>query len=246
MRDKIKLAHIAPINNTYKAIEASDFNMVLAHIANDNKAYCEMFRDSHKPTLLDNGAFELGSPMAADDMVRIGHAVGADILVLPDFPNTHWEFAWGLAELDIMTYKEEGFDTMFVPHSEKNDHLGLYMSIERALEDPRIDYIGLSILACPNAQLLRSEILERYKNWSAAKKRFHILGMLGTVDEIAELKEYEDLINSWDTSAAVWYGVNDVSVIGRTEKFTKPVDFDSNLEWNSIVEENITYMRSLL
>ncbi len=242
----IKIAHIAPIYTTHRAIESSTFNMVLAHIADESPAYCEMFKSSPLDTLLDNGAFELGYPMPADEMIRLGHKVGADILVLPDFPYEDWGRGWLTVTDEIMTYKGNGFKTLFVPQSTKDDVIGLYKSIERALENPQIDYIGLSILACPNAGLLRKEILERYKNWSAAKNRFHILGMLGTVDEITELKEYESMINSWDTSAAVWYGINDISVMGRTEKFKDAVDFDSKLEWNDYVENNICYMKGLL
>lgn len=241
----IDFAYIAPTKLTPEAIELSDVNMVLAHIAKKDDAYAAMFKNSDKFTILDNGAFENGVPMSAEEMVAIGEKVGADCLVLPDYPYEYWEKGWINIHADIDTYREAGFKCMFVPQSNKDDANGFFASIEKALEHPYINLIGLSILGCPNAGLDRGEILYRYKDWFAASNRFHILGMLDSVDEIARISLYDDMVHSWDTSAPIWYGVNCVSVVGRTKKFTKPVDFNSELEWNSIVDDNLEYMEGL-
>ncbi len=242
----IPFAYIAPITHTKAAIDASGMNMVLAHIAESNDRYSDLFKASDKYTLLDNGAFERGVPMSPEDMIRIGCSVGANTLVLPDYPYEPWEKGWEDLDRHIELYKNHGFKTMFIPQSSKDDMVGYYASLEKALEHPLIDQIGLSILAVPNAGLTRDVILERYENWSAAKKRFHILGMLDSVDEITDLLPYEELITGWDSSAPVWYGLNNKSVVGRTKKYKKKVDFYHFKEWNTIIDDNIEYVEDLL
>ncbi len=236
----IKLAHIAPVGCTQEAINQSSFNMVLAHVAQESDEYCSMFKVSDNETLLDNGAYELKHPMPADKMVELGHKVGADILVLPDFPYSDWKRGWNVVDDEIMTYKDNGFKTMFVPQSLAGDVVGLCASIEKALEHPHIDYIGLSILAVPNACTDRVSLLHRYSMWSTAKKRFHILGCLddpmGEMEEIS--KHFEPFVNSWDTSAGIWKGLHDKLITPGDEKFRLPVDFLSPLPWTDIAEFN--------
>ncbi len=244
--NKIRFAHIAPIQLTAKAIEKSSMNMVLAHVADQSTSYREMFKASDNYTLLDNGAFENGVPMGVQDMIAIGEQVGADTLVLPDYPFSPWRRGWDNIEKAISVYKDAGFKVMFIPQSLKDDAVGYYKSLEKALEHPHIDQIGLSILACPNAGLLRRDILEKYQHWTVSCKRFHILGMLGSVEEVAELRPYNHLISGWDSSAAVWYGVNNRLVEGSYEKFTDRVDFETELPWNNIVDENIQFIEELL
>lgn len=253
MIEDIKLCHIAPINYTEMGINESDMNMVLAHIAEKDKSYAEMFKSSDKITLLDNGAFEQGYPMEADKMIGIGHEVGADILVLPDHPYKPWELGWMKVEDQIKLYKANGFKTMFIPQSIKGDGQGYMASLVNALEHPDIDFVGLSILGCPNAfpdvpeHRVRDMILSHFAKNGNHYKKFHILGMLGSVDEIKRLTQYKDLIHSWDTSAAIWYGLNGVSVKGRTKKIELAVDFNMpGKEFDyRLVLDNIDYMRSL-
>ena len=217
--------------------------MVLAHIADKSDEYCRLFKANDKPTLLDNGAFENRMPYPVDEMIRLGHKVGADILVIPDFPYQDWSVGWKTADIELQTYRDNGFKTMFVPQSLEGDVMGLYKSIERAIEHPLVDYIGLSILACPNAHVRREVILERYQNWSACKKRFHMLGALDSWgDELSDVAPYEHMIESWDSSAAVWAGVHDELIFTRDEKFTKPVDFLGSYFWTAAIDTNIDYM----
>ncbi len=114
---EIKFAHIAPTSLVDVGIANSDFNMVLAHIADHNDKYCEAFKNSDNETLLDNGAFELGKPYSVDKMVEIGHRVGADILVLPDYPRRAYTKGWEDINHRIKVFKDAGFKTMFVPQS---------------------------------------------------------------------------------------------------------------------------------
>ena len=249
----IKLCHIAPVNYVELGIAYSDMDMILAHIADENDVYAEAFKKSDNLKLLDNGAFELDQPYGVDKMIEIGKKVEADILVLPDYPLQPWEDGWDEIDERIKAYKDAGFKVMFAPQSLKGDESGYMLSLVKAVMDERIDFIGLSILACPNAfdklpeHKVREKILGMMANMPGAEKRFHILGMLGSVDEIKRLTYYSKLIHSWDTSAAVWYGINDLTVEGRTEKFTKHVDFDIEFQDDKVEQiiANINYMRSL-
>lgn len=236
----MKFAHIAPIKLTEIGIKNGDFNMVLAHIADGNDYYCELFKKSKLETLLDNGAFELGYPYEADKMVNLGKRVGADILVLPDYPGSPSEKGWELVEDNIKLYKSRGFKTMFVPQSEPGDVDGYLTSLEKALAHKDIDLIGLSILGCPTAfnkshtLNIRRHILKLYSKMENTEKRFHMLGMLDyPLEEIELVKPYDHMINSWDSSAAVWAGTNGVMLDYNKKKFEKSVDFYEDKKFNN-------------
>jgi hypothetical protein len=73
--------------------------------------------------------------------------------------------------------------------------------------------------------------------------------MLDSVDEIKAIKPFEHLVNSWDSSAAVWYGVNGLSVKSRKSKFTVPVDFmkiTDDKELHAVCEDNVNYIKGLI
>lgn len=234
---EIKFAHIAPTSLVDVGIANSDFNMVLAHIADHNDKYCEAFKNSDNETLLDNGAFELGKPYSVDKMVEIGHRVGADILVLPDYPRRAYTKGWEDINHRIKVFKDAGFKTMFVPQSVDGDVEGFLTSMKGAVKHEDIDYIGLSIIGVPNAFSgapgalslgLRAAILEGFKlaGMDRLDKRFHMLGMLDDpIREIELAKPYAHMINSWDSSAAIWAGMHG-RALGK-HKFSKPVDFDA-------------------
>ena len=66
-------------------------------------------------------------------------------------------------------------------------------------------------------------------------KKIHFLGMVDGPREIELVKEYHDVINTWDSSAAVWAGLNgikfDNSPTGLMNgKFEKEVDFSTRIE----------------
>ena len=252
----IEFAHIAPTNYTELGIHESDMNMVLCHIAEAHPHYAQMFRDSEKQTLLDNGAFENGIPYETERMLDIGESVGADIMVLPDYPGQPWEKGWEKVEEDIAEYKTHGFQTMFVPQSILGDTVGYLKSLDKAIKHPNIDLIGLSILGCPTAfntlpkYKVREQILEYVEqNYTQAHtdKRFHILGMLDAADEVTRLTYYKDMINSWDSSAAIWGGINGIKLEDETKKFELAVDFDHPIgDFSvSLVLDNINYIKGL-
>ena len=99
--------------------------------------------------------------------------------------------------------------------------------------------IGCSILGAPNSLPYQDRLIARYLILRLLKeefkaelleKRIHMLGMLDTVHEISLTKPFHWMINSWDTSAAIWAGIHGYDISKLSRKFDKPVDFDGPSE----------------
>lgn len=85
------------------------------------------------------------------------------------------------------------------------------------------------------------------------KNCFHFLGMTEGPQEINLVKDYFDLIASWDTSSAVWHGINhiryDKSGTGLINgKFEKEVNFDAKFKVDSIsdIMYNVNYIDQIV
>lgn len=257
----IKFAHISPVSFMHLAENKSGINLVLAHLVGDNK-YTQFYKLSEKETIMDNSAFELGESFDPEKLIELGHMVGADYLVLPDYPSQHFALTVDAAEKWIPKFKKAGFKTFFVPQSDKGDLNGYLQAWKWATDNPDIDLIGCSILGAPNAlgfndKYLRmsarytilsklAEKLERDADVDKLYKRVHMLGMLDTVREISLCQMFERYIYSWDSSAAVWAGMNCELLADRYSKFEVPVDFSATSLSSYIVELNIDFVNSLL
>lgn len=230
--------------------------------------------DDGKYKIMDNSAFEmfkLGRPMyESSKLIEMGKACNANCIVLSDYPKQPSRVTVEAAKRLIPEFKTEGFDTFFVPQSELGDIVDLVNAIEWALNTPDIDLIGMSILAAPIAMGVDETTFEGGKRSDAykmqrylsrlsvfrelehrkllndrAKKRFHCLGMVDGPKEINLLREYSDYIFSWDSSAAVWAGINGIAFDGsptglQNGKFEKEVDFAYEGEHApGVVYENI-------
>ena len=234
-----------------------------------------------KYKIMDNSAFEmfkLGRPMyESSKLIEMGKACGADCIVLSDYPKEPASKTIEAAKDLAPKFKAAGFDTFFVPQSEFGDMLDYINAYEWALNNEDIDLIGVSILGAPIAcgvnestfedgkrddaykmqrYLSRLEVFRQLERRnllnSRAIKRFHCLGMVDGPKEIDLLREYQPYIFSWDSSAAVWAGINgirfDHSPTGlRHGKFEKEVDFGYNGDHSrSDVFHNIEYMNCFL
>lgn len=234
-----------------------------------------------KVKIMDNSAFEMfkqGRPMyPSDKLIEMGKKCKADIIVMSDYPKEHWTKTKEMAEKQIPILKEAGFGTFYVPQSELGDMEGLLKSFEWAVGNPDIDLIGVSILAAPIAFGLNEShngvrtdsyklqrFLCRWKLFEALNrmgllyteqsyKRFHCLGMTDGPNEIELLciSGFRPYIYSWDSSAAVWAGLNHISFDRSPSglmdgKFEKEVDFNFNGPYTTEVATNINYINSLL
>jgi hypothetical protein len=275
----ISFAHIAPVKCLQRVADY-DVHLLLAHLIEDNKEYRDFYINLKQtnPSVfyhLDNSAFEMfkrGEPMyPSDKLIEMGKLVGADSIVLTDYPKEPWQKTVESAVKLMPTFRRAGFMTFFCPQSELGDIEGLMSSFKWAIEEDDINFIGVSILACPIGMGINEGShssssgrddgyrLQRYLSrlmifrelekrgllvQNDTFKRFHCLGMTDGPREIDLLREYHDYIFSWDSSAAIWHGIQQIrfddSPTGlRNGKCEKEVDFNcsigsSSKEWLDI------------
>jgi len=271
------ISHICPTAWIPFVSRFSSCHLTLAHLVESDEQYVQNYLDAQKiqkkRMILDNSAFEMykqGKPMyPADKLIDLGKKIEADYIVMPDYPNEHWHKTQDAARDIAPKLRDAGFGTFFVPQSTIGDIDGLLTSFAWAADSKHVDYIGVSILAIPNAYgVEKDNKLQRFlSRWhfmrllseegilSAIKnngKKIHFLGMVDGPNEIdlvgnAVINGY---IDSWDSSSAVWHGINgieyDTSPTGLINgKFEKEVDFDTKVDaTNTAVINNIIYINS--
>ncbi len=235
---KIEFCHIAPIKHILHAAAHSTKHMALAHLCSDPE-YVRAFRtigmEPDNYIYLDNSQFELGTALPFKDLIETAHLILADCIILPD------------GELEgLEECKDAGFDVMYIPSAPdlEEDFLA-------TINDPDIDYIGLSYSkTSSHLGRPRHSATSRYDFLSnlgemLPNKKIHMLGMV-TPGEIALVKPFEDAIVSWDSSIAIWAGINEIIVKEMRHKNTDIVDFNSVLNWSYECNVNIAYINKLL
>jgi len=279
----INFCHISPTAYLSKYTKTNGAHLILAHLVEEDPQYRDYYANLNdgKYKIMDNSAFEmfkLGRPMyESSKLIEMAKACSANCIVLSDYPKQPSLVTVDAAKRLIPEFKDQGFDTFFVPQSELGDMTDLINAVEWALHNKEIDLIGISILSAPIACGVDETTFEGGKRSDAykmqrylsrlsvfremerrklltdkAKKRFHCLGMVDGPKEINLLREYSDYIFSWDSSAAVWAGINgigfDASPTGLINgKFEKEVDFGYKGEHNtSMVFDNIHYVDSMI
>lgn len=260
----IEFCHISPVKTLF-CVREYKTHLLLAHLVEENEEYRNFYIDLKKknPSVfyhLDNSAFEMfkrGVPMYdSNKLIEMGKLVGADSIVMSDYPKENWEKTVESAIELIPELKDAGFKTFFCPQSELGDIEGLIDSFDWAISNKDIDYIGVSILNCPiglginettfdsgtrNESYRMQRFLSRWRIFNILKeenllvgnvyKRFHCLGMMDGPREIDILREFHPYIFSWDSSSAIWHGLHNInydeSPTGLMNgKFEKEVDFE--------------------
>jgi len=201
-----------------------------------------------------------------EELLGLAKRVHATHIVLPDHPAHPSMVTIDDARRYAPIFKEAGFGTFFVPQSDVGDLEDLITSFAWAASSPLIDYIGVSILAVPNAyRCEKGNSLQRFNaRWKfmnelydrnllqlAAQngKKIHFLGMVDGPNEIPLVRDFH--IDTWDSSAAVWAGLNSISFDDSPTglingKFEKHVDFESNFKDTSIAEANMKVIDDLV
>ena len=227
-------------------------HLLLAHLVNEDKIYRDWYVEEKKQynfdIILDNSAFEMfkrGEPMYdSNKLLDAANKCNADYVVMTDYPNEDYHKTIEKAKETADTLISHNFKPFFCPQSVDGDLEGLIKSFFWAKNDPRIQMIGFSILAIPNAYDVLKNPLQRFlSRWRFIcelnkrgffqdnTKKLHLLGMLDGPNEIGLLKNFLSEFSSWDSSAAVWSGINgfvfDNSPTGIiTGKFEREVYFD--------------------
>ena len=257
----MKFCHIAPVAHL-DLVKDRSAHLTLAHLIDEgHQDYIDFYKnEKFDINIMDNSAFELYKaqlPMFdPEKLVGLAQQVNATHIVLPDHPSHPSMVGIDDAKRYAPVFKEAGFGTFFVPQSDVLDLEDLITSFAWAASSPLIDYIGISILAVPNAygceqnnQLQRfvsrwkfmNELYDRNLLQLASQngKKIHFLGMLDGPNEISLLRDFH--IDTWDSSAGIWTGLNGVqfdwSPTGLVEgKFEKHVDFEAKIEDNNLIE----------
>jgi len=252
----INFCHIspAPMLDIFCANQTSF--LTLAHLLEDNQQYRDWFYNRPKGPndliIQDNSAFEQfkrGEPMfPADRLLNLASKYKPDYIVMSDYPGEHSSKTIRAAEQLAPQFKQAGFGTFFVPQSRIGDFEDYLECFAWAAASPLVDYIGVSILGVPNAYgVEQGNNLQRFlSRWAMMKElrdrgildivkktgtKIHFLGMLDGPQEIDLVKDFH--IDSWDSSAAIWAGLNDIcfdeTPTGLINgKFEKEVDFSYN------------------
>ena len=275
----MEFCHISPTK--YLDIFASGrrSHLTLAHLVEEDKEYANWYADEKVKTnctiILDNSAFEMykrGLPMYdSDKLLLMARRVRADYVVMSDYPGEPAIKTQEKAEEMAPILKKAGFKTFFCPQSKIGGMEELVDLFMWAVDQPFIDYIGLSILNIPNAYGVEKDnklqrFLSRWRFCNTLKgrgffakaksnfKKLHLLGMLDGPNEIWILKDFLINFNTWDSSAAVWSGLNgvefDSSPTGMINgKFEKEVDFNhdsATISHIGLAMRNLKYIDNLI
>lgn len=253
----------------YARYTGSKFHLILAHLLHGeskyfDQGYLDFYKSTKRPGetyIMDNGAFELGQSYDPEHLISVGKEVGADVLVLPDYPWKHFQVTVDAAKEHIPQFKENGFRTFFVPQSETGDWNGWMRSFEWALFNPDIDVIGMSILAHPialpnypkgYARVVAADRIRQYLDADPAAsaayqaKHIHWLGLLSPGLELDPLLKM-GMVDTLDSSGPVWYGHCGIAYNNFHEswaidkQYVPEVDFGAhqNKRAKSLIEHNL-------
>lgn len=276
----IEFAHITPIKYL-PLIKGRNVHLVLAHLIESSEEYVNFYLEekANNPNtviICDNSAFELykrGLPMyPSEKLLEMGRKIKADYIVMSDYPGEPGEKTIESAKKMAPILQNEGFKTFFVPQSEIGDVKGLVDCFRWAAGNKLCDYIGVSILSAPNAYgVERGNKLQRFNarlrlmyemsqspifyEYKSAGQKVHFLGMVDGPNEIMFHSPFAKWIDTWDSSSAVWAGLNgisyDKSPTGLLDgKFEKEVDFDFSIQGSDDIEvqkaqDNMNYVDRL-
>lgn len=235
-------------------------HLTLAHLVEQDPAYADWYAKLSDnvyfdgTVIMDNSAFEMykqGREMyPSDKLIEMGRRIKADYIVMSDYPNSSPRLTIEAAIRMAPELRAAGFGTFFVPQSTIGDVEGLIESFMWAARADEVDYIGVSILAVPNAYgVEKGNKLQRFlSRWKFMQelddrgffrevrrndKKIHFLGMVDGPNEILLVKPWIKYIDTWDSSAAVWAGLNGIEFDGSPSglvdgKFEGEVNFDHN------------------
>jgi hypothetical protein len=212
----------------YARYTGSPYHLLLAHLLDpisedydmDYANFYKTTKRSGETYIMDNGCFEKGESYAPSRLVEVGKQVGADVLVLPDYPWQNWKKTQEAAIRYIPEFKENGFRTFYVPQGETGKWNDWLTGFEWALFNPDIDVIGMSILsfpiALPNYPKCYARVVaaDRVRQWLDAdsaraaafeSKHIHWLGLLSPGLEVESLLKL-GMVDTLDSSGPVQYG----------------------------------------
>ena len=274
----IEFCHISPTPHL-NLVSGRKTHLVLAHLIEEDQSYVDYYlreKDEFGSTLImDNSAFEMykqGKEMyPSDKLISMAQRVNADYVVMSDYPAEPGEKTIEAAKKLAPELHEAGFKTFFVPQSKIGDTADCIKTFRWASLNPKlVDYVGVSILTAPNAygvekgnklQRFMSRIKLMYDmkeslvfpSMKSHGQKVHFLGMMDGPNEIMYAEPFGKYIDTWDSSAAIWAGLNGIRFDNTptgllSGKFEKEVDFDFETNDNNLLtlaKENMEYIDKL-
>ena len=274
----IEFCHISPTPHL-NLVSGRKTHLVLAHLIEEDENYVNYYlreKDEYGSTLImDNSAFEMykqGKEMyPSDKLISMAQRVNADYVVMSDYPAEPGEKTIEAAKKLAPELHEAGFKTFFVPQSKIGDTADCIKTFRWASLNPKlVDYVGVSILTAPNAygvekgnklQRFMSRIKLMYDmkeslvfpSMKSHGQKVHFLGMMDGPNEIMYAEPFGKYIDTWDSSAAIWAGLNGIRFDNTptgllSGKFEKEVDFDFETNDNNLLtlaKENMEYIDKL-
>lgn len=263
-----EFCHISPTPHLNDFAKDRKTHLVLAHLIEEDDSYTQWYRNEKlsNPSsivIMDNSAFERfkqNEPMyPSENLIEMGTRVKADYIVMSDYPAEPGRKTIDKAIEMAPELRAAGFGTFFVPQSVVGDLEDLVEGFRWASTAEEVDYIGVSILAVPNAYgVEKDNKLQRFlSRWSFMHrlrqegildtikqngKKVHCLGMVDGYREVELLcQPFGQYIDTWDSSAAVWYGLNgiafDDSPSGALNgKYEVEVDFSRHVTDSSLLD----------
>ena len=256
----INFCHIAPTQHL-SLTHKRPVHLVLAHLVEQDSSYVDYYLDQKDQfncqLILDNSAFEMykqgRSMYPSDKLIEMGKRVNADYVVMTDYPAEPGEKTIEAAKKLAPEIHEAGMKTFYVPQSAIGNKIDCIKSYQWAVDNPKVvDYIGVSILTAPNVYgVEKGNKLQRFvsrlrlmyemrdslifRGYKAQGQKVHFLGMMDGPNEIMYMSPFANYIDTWDSSAAVWAGLNgigfDLSPTGLINgKFEEEVDFNFRTE----------------
>ena len=271
----IDFCHIAPTKHL-DLVKGRPAHLVLAHLIEEDEKYVDFYKEETGTIIMDNSAFEMykqGKPMlSSDKLIDLANKLNnVDYIVMTDYPNEDHSKTIDAAYELSPKFKQAGYGTFFCPQAKIGDIDSLVKSFAWAASNPDlVDYIGISILNIPNAYgVERGNKLQRFvarlrfmytlefygllERFKSNGQKIHMLGMVDGPNEIMFMRPFHDYISTWDSSAAIWAGLNlipfDQSPTGLVDgKYENEVDFDANyVDINSLeaARTNMNYIDGL-
>lgn len=274
----IEFCHIAPTPHL-DLVSGRKTHLALAHLVETDENYVNFYlREKEEfgcKIILDNSAFEMykqGKPMyESSKLITMAQRINADWIVMSDYPGEPGEKTIEAAKKLGHEFKDAGFGTFFVPQSKIGDVKDVIKTFRWASQNKHlVDYIGVSILTAPNAYGVEKgnklqRFMSRIKLMYDMKEsmifpiikdngqRVHFLGMMDGPNEIMYASPFAKYVDTWDSSAAVWAGLNGIEFDGTPTglingKFEKEVDFDEHVLDQSFIDlakKNMEYIDKL-
>lgn len=275
----MNFCHITPTKYLDIFATGRKAHLVLAHLVEEDDKYASWYLNEKKRTnctiILDNSAYEMykrNLPMYnSDKLIDMATKVDADYVVMSDYPGEPAKVTEDKAREMSNLLRVANRGRFMCPQSKIGNLEELVSSYMWAVENSDIGYIGFSILNIPNAYgVEKNNKLQRFlSRWRFCEllnsrgffikcesnhKKLHLLGMLDGPNEIWLLKDYLRYFDTWDSSAAIWAGINgiefDNSPTGLSGgKFEKEVDFshkNATIEELGVAMRNAKHIDSLL